>query len=92
MSNTPALHIRVLQTPAFKTPALKAMEPHWPEIPWEQALRVASLPIARVLEKSLDGGTLDFEEGLALAAVEGDDLLALVKVADAAKFGIMSVS
>ena len=61
---------------------LKAMEPGWREISWEQALSAASLPVARLLEKSLDGGALDFEEGLALTAVEGDDLLALVKVAD----------
>jgi FO synthase len=61
---------------------LKAMEPGWREISWEQALSGASLPVARLLEKSLDGGALDFDEGLALTAVEGDDLLALVKVAD----------
>ncbi len=61
---------------------LKAMEPGWREISWEQALNAASLPVARLLEKSLDGRALDFDEGLALTAVEGDDLLALVKVAD----------
>ena len=61
---------------------LKTLEPRWREISWEQALNAASLPVARLLEKSLDGGVLDFEEGLALTAVEGDDLLALVKVAD----------
>ena len=64
-----------------KTPA-KVMDPRWREISCEQALRAASLPVARMLEKSLDGGVLDFEEGLALTAVEGDDLLALVKAAD----------
>jgi 7,8-didemethyl-8-hydroxy-5-deazariboflavin synthase CofH subunit len=61
---------------------LKAMEPRWREITWEQALDAASLPVARLLEKSLEGSTLDFEDGFALTAVEGDDLLALVKVAD----------
>jgi 7,8-didemethyl-8-hydroxy-5-deazariboflavin synthase CofH subunit len=61
---------------------LKAMDPRWREISWEQALSAASLPVARLLEKSLGGGALDFDEGLALTAVEGDDLLALVKVAD----------
>jgi FO synthase len=60
----------------------KTFEPRWREISWEQAFRAASLPIARILGKSLDGAVLDFEEGLALTAVEGDDLLALVKVAD----------
>ena len=61
---------------------LKAMDARWREVSWEQAVRAASLPVARMLEKSLDGSALDFEEGLALTAVEGDDLLALVKVAD----------
>src|SRR5437016_4411467 len=64
----------------MKTP--KAMDPRWRDISSEQALSAASLPVARMLEKSLDGGALIFEEGLALTAVEGDDLLALVKVAD----------
>ena len=35
-----------------------------------------------LLEKALAGKDLDFEEGLTLATVEGNDLLALVKVAD----------
>src|SRR3984893_12298828 len=82
MPKTPVLYTPVLQTPGFKTRVLKAMEPRWLEISWEQAFRAASLPVARMLEKSLDGGALDFDEGLALTAVEGDDLLALVKVAD----------
>src|SRR6202163_3267366 len=85
MSKTPVLGTPVLQTPAFKTPVakvLKAMDARWREISWEQALSAASLPVARVLEKSLHGGALDFDEGLTLTAVEGDDLLALVKVAD----------
>ncbi len=38
--------------------------------------------VAAALEKVLGGRDLDFEEGLTLATVEGNDLLALVKVAD----------
>src|SRR6202163_1322009 len=63
-----------------KTP--KSMDPRWREVSWDEAFRAASLPVARLLGKSLDGGALGFGEGLALTAVEGDDLLALVKVAD----------
>jgi FO synthase len=38
--------------------------------------------VASALEKALAGCDLGFDEGRALATVEGDDLLALVKVAD----------
>jgi FO synthase len=58
------------------------MEPGWRDISWQQAFGAATLPIARILGQSLDGRTLGFEEGLRLTAVDGDDLLALVKVAD----------
>src|ERR1035437_5336225 len=61
---------------------LKTMEPRWREISWEQAFHDASTAVARVLEKALDGNDLDFEQGLVLSRVEGDDLVALVKVAD----------
>ena len=61
---------------------LKAMNPQWREIPWERALDAASGAVARVLEKSLGGKDLDFEEGLVLSTVTGDDLLAVVKTAD----------
>ena len=81
MSKTPLLHTPLLRT-SFAKPVPKAMEPQWQEVSFEQALRAASLPIAHILEKSIDGGILGFEEGLALTAVEGDDLRALVKVAD----------
>jgi FO synthase len=60
----------------------KAMDPRWRDIGYEQALSRARAPIARLLERSLSSAELGFEEGLALAAVEGDDLLALVKTAD----------
>jgi 7,8-didemethyl-8-hydroxy-5-deazariboflavin synthase CofH subunit len=62
---------------------LKQLDPRWREIPWEDAFRAASPEVARVLEKPLSGSAdLNFDESLALAAVEGDDLLAVVKVAD----------
>jgi FO synthase len=60
----------------------KAIDPRWRDISWEQALNAASRPLARILEKASGGRALDFEEGLALTAVDGQDLLALVKVAD----------
>src|ERR1700736_13967 len=61
---------------------LKAMNPEWRQIPWERALTAASPNVADALGKSLAGNDLGLEEGLTLATVEGDDLLALVKVAD----------
>ena len=61
---------------------LKPAGLEWREIPWERALRGASPKIADALEKALAGNDLGFEEGLALATVEGDDLVALVRVAD----------
>jgi 7,8-didemethyl-8-hydroxy-5-deazariboflavin synthase CofH subunit len=61
---------------------LKAIHPEWREIPWDRALNAASPNVARLLENALAGKDLDFEQGLTLATVEGNDLLALVKVAD----------
>lgn len=61
---------------------LKAINPEWREIPWEKALAAASSSVADALEKVFAGNDLNFEEGLMLATVEGNDLLALVKVAD----------
>jgi len=61
---------------------LKAMDPRWQEISYEDALSRAHAPIAAILEKALEGAELGFEDGVALGQVEGDDLLALVKVAD----------
>ncbi len=61
---------------------LKPMNPEWREIPWERALAAASPAVAGALEKALAGSDLGFEEGLTLATVEGNDLVALVKVAD----------
>jgi FO synthase len=59
-----------------------AMSREWREIPWERAFAAASPAVAGALEKALAGIDLGFEEGLTLATVEADDLLALVKVAD----------
>ncbi|PYU27765.1 MAG: 7,8-didemethyl-8-hydroxy-5-deazariboflavin synthase subunit CofH [Acidobacteria bacterium] len=61
---------------------LKAMKPEWREIPWDRALTAASPKVACALEKALAGNDLGLEEGMTLATVEGNDLLALVKVAD----------
>jgi 7,8-didemethyl-8-hydroxy-5-deazariboflavin synthase CofH subunit len=61
---------------------LKTMNPDWREIPWERALAAASASVANALEKSLAGKDLGFEEGMTLATVEGNDLVALAKVAD----------
>lgn len=61
---------------------LKPMNPEWREMPWTQALDVASPEVANALEKALAGVDLDLAEGLLLSTVKGNDLLALVKVAD----------
>lgn len=61
---------------------LNALEPRWQDVSWEQALENASPAVARVLEKSLAGTDLEFDEGLLLAEVDGGDLVALVKMAD----------
>ena len=61
---------------------LRVISPEWREIPWDRALATASPNVASFLENALAGKDLDFEQGLTLANVEGNDLLALVKVAD----------
>lgn len=58
------------------------MNPEWREIPWDRALAAANPAVANALEKSLAGSDLGFEEGMTLASAEGNDLLALAKVAD----------
>ena len=63
-------------------PMLKAVNPEWTEIPLDRAIAAASRNVAEALEKVLAGNDLGLEEGLTLATVEGNDLLALVKVAD----------
>lgn len=61
---------------------LKPASAEWREISWGRALAGASPKVAGALEKSLTGGDLGFEEGLTLAKVDNNDLVALVKVAD----------
>ena len=61
---------------------LKPASLEWQEIPWERALRAASPNVANALEKALAGEDLGLDEGLILANVEEDDLVALVRVAD----------
>jgi 7,8-didemethyl-8-hydroxy-5-deazariboflavin synthase CofH subunit len=61
---------------------LKSTNPEWREIDWAGALAAASPKVAAALEKAVAGNDLGFDEGLTLATVEGNDLLALVKVAD----------
>ncbi|HTR36715.1 MAG TPA: 5-amino-6-(D-ribitylamino)uracil--L-tyrosine 4-hydroxyphenyl transferase CofH [Bryobacteraceae bacterium] len=61
---------------------LKPASLEWREIPWERALRAARPNVANPLEKALAGEEIEFGEGLTLANVEGDDLVALVRVAD----------
>jgi 7,8-didemethyl-8-hydroxy-5-deazariboflavin synthase CofH subunit len=61
---------------------LKPMDPEWRDISWDRALATASPTVGNALEKALAGKDLDFEEGLTLGSAEGNDILALVKVAD----------
>ena len=61
---------------------VKPMGPEWRAIPWDRALSAAAPRVASALERALAGNDLEIEEGLLLAEVEGNDLLALVKVAD----------
>lgn len=61
---------------------LSQLNPDWKDVPFDFALRTSSPAVADALEKALAEEDLGFEEGMVLAAVEGDDLVALVKVAD----------
>jgi 7,8-didemethyl-8-hydroxy-5-deazariboflavin synthase CofH subunit len=61
---------------------LKPASLEWRGLPLDQALRAAGPNVAHALEKALAGEDLGFEEGMILATVEGNDLLALVRVAD----------
>ncbi len=61
---------------------LKPASPEWRELSWERALAAASPHVAGLLDRSLAGQDLGLEEGLTLAHAEGNDLVALVKVAD----------
>jgi 7,8-didemethyl-8-hydroxy-5-deazariboflavin synthase CofH subunit len=59
-----------------------AINPVWQDISYEGALARATAPVAALLDKALNGGELGFDDGLALGSVQGNDLVALVKVAD----------
>src|SRR6266550_4261377 len=59
-----------------------AMTHDWQGTSYEDALARAHVPVAKLLDKALSGGELGFAEGVALGSVAGDDLIALVKVAD----------
>src|SRR5712692_1207500 len=63
-------------------PLRKAFDPRWQEATLERALSGASAPVRAMLESVLGGAELGCGEGIALTAVEGADLLALVKTAD----------
>lgn len=54
----------------------------WKELPWDLALNAARPSVASALDKALAQEELNFDEGMLLATVEGDDLVALVRVAD----------
>ena len=60
----------------------KAVNAEWTEISLDRAIAMASRNVAGALEKVLAGSDLGLEEGLTLAKVEDEDLLALLKVAD----------
>src|SRR5258705_11837019 len=59
-----------------------AVNPVWQDVSYEGALARATAPIAKLLDKALNGGELGFAEGVALGKLEGDDLVALIKGAD----------
>src|SRR5580658_9849962 len=61
---------------------LKAVNAEWTEIPLDRAITAANRNVAAALEKVLAGNDLSLDEGMTLATVEGNDLLALLKVAD----------
>ena len=61
---------------------LRPVSVEWRDLPLDRVLRAASPKVAEPLEKVLAGVDLGLEEGVTLARVEGEDLLALVRVAD----------
>jgi len=61
---------------------LNAISREWKDISLNRALIGARPAVARALEKALARDDLDFDEGMVLATAEGDDLVALLKVAD----------
>ncbi|MGH9775589.1 MAG: 5-amino-6-(D-ribitylamino)uracil--L-tyrosine 4-hydroxyphenyl transferase CofH [Candidatus Acidiferrales bacterium] len=63
----------------------KSLDPSWRAALLADSLREASPGIRAILERSLEGRELDFDEALQLTSADGPDLLALVKTADAVR-------
>ena len=61
---------------------LRPVSLQWRDLPLDRVLRAASPKVAVPLEKVLAGVDLGLEEGVTLSKVEGEDFLALVRVAD----------
>src|SRR5579862_8250932 len=61
---------------------LKKRNLEWRDLTWEHSLAAATPAVANALERVLAGKDLGFTEGLTLANVKGNDLIALVRVAD----------
>ncbi|MGH9563505.1 MAG: radical SAM protein, partial [Terracidiphilus sp.] len=61
---------------------LNSIDRGWRDVPWDRAITAANSNVASALEKALNGDDLGFDEGLMLATVDGNDLVALVKTAD----------
>src|SRR5437016_2558457 len=61
---------------------IKALDPLWQEVDCATALSRARPVFATILQRALSGAELGFEDAIALAHAEGDDLQALVKAAD----------
>ena len=61
---------------------LRPVSQKWRDLPLDRAIGAASPKVAEPLEKVLAGVDLGLEEGLTLAEVKDEDLLALVRVAD----------
>ena len=61
---------------------LRPVSLQWRDLPLDRVLRAASPKVAVPLEKVLAGVDLGLEEGVTLSRVEGEDLVALVRVAD----------
>src|SRR5437899_2587438 len=74
-------HIQEVIIQTFRAKPGIPMPAH-PEATLERALSGASAPVRAMLESVLGGAELGCGEGIALTAVEGADLLALVKTAD----------
>jgi len=68
---------------------LRPVSVEWRDLPLDRVLRASSPKVAESLEKVLAGVDLGLEEGVTLAEVEGEDFLALVRVADEIRRGVV---